>query len=536
MLEMRRAIGLLLSVSLPLFALACLAPPLVLPRLLENDRGLPFAAFWALLGWAHFGLGVRLEDLPLFSYPMAWLRRAAAAPAQLLGSLVVAAGGVFSIGAIRRHDAFQTSYDLGVYDQVVWAAAHGHGLASSLQGKAHSMLGMHFTPILYGVAGLYRLWESPRALLVLQAAALASALVPAFLLARRELGAGLLAWLFTFALLAFLPFRAMALWDFQPSSLAVPLVLWALWGAATDRAWALCLGLLAACLCKESGFLAAAGVGLYLAASGRRALGLSIAGLGLAGFLVTVGWVIPHFRGGPDFFLHDRYAYLSGGSLSGLMLAPLRHPVLVLQHLVWPPRKIEYLLRLFAPLAFLSLARPRWLLAMAPLLAVNLLADYPQMQSIHFQYSAELCAILLAAAVDGSAGLLAIHPSWRRKLGLALLVFGSLCWGTGEPFEALAAPVDARASYIDEALSRIPAGASVAAQDDLLPHVAHHLQLDLIPKVAGAEYVAFDLKASLPAWNSTPDQNRLLAASLLAGGYERMESNDGFLLLRKVAP
>jgi hypothetical protein len=158
------------------------------------------------------------------------------------------------------------------------------------------------------------------------------------------------------------------------------------------------------------------------------------------------------------------------------------------------------------------------------------------MQSIHFQYSAELCCLLFAAAVDGSAGILAVHPAWRRKLGLALLVCGSLCWGTGEPFEALAAPADSRARDIDDALSRIPVEATVAAQDDLLPHVAHHLQLDLIPKVDGDEYVAFDLKASLPAWNSTPDENRLLAAALLARGYQRVESNDGFLLLRRVTP
>jgi uncharacterized membrane protein len=531
----KRPLGLALSALSPLFALACFAPPGALPRLLENDRGLPFAPFWALLGLAHLASGVSLEDLPVFAYPMTWLRRAAASPSRLLGSLAIAAGGIFSLAALRRHDAFQTSYDLGVFDQVVWAAAHGHGLASSLQGSARSMFGMHFMPVLYGVAALYRLWESPRALLVLQAAALASSVIPAFLLARERLGAGRLAWLFAFAWLAFLPLRAMALWDFQPSSLAVPCLLWALWGAETSRTWALALGLGAACLCKETGFLAAAGLGLYLTRGERRRLGWAIAGLGVAGFLAAVGWLIPHARGGPDFFLHDRYAYLGDG-LGEILLAPVRHPLRVLEGLVWPPRKIEYLLRLFGPFAFLSLVRPRWLLAFAPLLAVNLLADYPQMQSVHFQYNAELAGLIFAAAVDGTAALLAADPTRRRRLGLALLVCGSLCWGTGEPFEALAAPVDVRARQIDAALAQIPDEAPVAAQDDLLPHVAHHLTLDLIPRVDRAEYVAFDLSAALPAWNSTQNENQLLAATLLARGYQRVDSNGGFLLLRRGDP
>ncbi len=511
-----------------------LAGPGRLVALVENDRGLPFALAALLAALAIGAGGLQLEEIPVARGLRLLWRRAEEHPVASPGVGVAAAATLLAFGALRRHDALRSSaFDLGIFDQVVWEVSHGHGLHSSLKGG--SILGDHFEPVLWFLGPLARLSAGPSPLLWLQAAALASAAVPLHLLAHRRFGAGPLPWVLSLALLLYLPLRSMALLDFHPEALAVPALLWACFALDAGVPWLFWAGLVLAALCKESGFLGAFGVGAAAFFSGHRRQGALAMGLSGAGFLLVVGWVIPHFRGGANAYVGERYGYLSGGSLAGLVAAPFVHPWLCLRGLVWPPRKLEYLARLFGPLALAPLFRPRWILAMAPLLAMNLLADYPLSQSIHTQYNAELIALIFAASIDGLAwGLPRLRLSPERA-SLGLLCLSLALYGSGEPFEQIGTPISQRAIRIVRSLESIPADAAVAAQLDLLPHVAHRDQLTLLPALGSAEYAAFDLAQPLPRWNGTAEENQALLARLLASGWKRIDggAGDGYLLLRR---
>ncbi|MHB1843804.1 MAG: DUF2079 domain-containing protein [Deltaproteobacteria bacterium] len=517
--------------------LASLAPIFAgegeLPRLLDNDRGLLFALVAVLAGGAAYVSQLEPSELPVAKLLRRAWRACEAAPATGMGILVATAAGLFAWAALRRHEALQSSaFDLGIFDQVVFEVSRGHGLYSSLKGHT-TLLGDHFEPILCLLGPVSRLSDGPSPLLALQAIALASAAVPLYLLARRRHGGGPLPWALPIALLGYLPLRSLALLDFHPEALAVPLLFWAVFGLETERSWLFWFCLTGASLCKESGLLAATGLGLWAWLSGRRASGALAVALFGTGFVLAVGFVIPHFHGGPNAYVGERYGYLSGGSFAGLLLSPFRHPWLCLRGVVWPPRKIEYLLRLFGPLAFLPLLRPRWLVAMAPLLAMNLLADYPQSQSIHTQYNAELIALAFAAAVDGIVWLRPKLGWSDDRLAVALVALAVAFVGTGEPFEQIATPIPGRAEQIARSLARIPREASVTAQLDLVPHLSHRDELLLLPSIGSAEYAAFDLAAPLPRWNETREANRAQATSLLAQGWVRIDGGEDYLILRR---
>jgi uncharacterized membrane protein len=526
--------GFTISVLIPCCALPLFLQERVLPRALAIDRGLPLLLLALLALFAHWAVAVGVQDVPLARVAVRLWAAAARHPVTLLGSIFILGAGTFSLAALWRQEALQTSaFDLGIFDQAIWRAGRGYGLTTLLKG-GRSILSDHFEPVLYLLTPLYHLWDNVDALLVLQAVALASAVVPLHRMARRRFEDGAWAWVFCLVFLAYLPLRSLALFDFHPEALAVPLLLWGLDGLEGGQRLSFALLIPLACLCKESTCAAVFGLGLTMMffgakGSGLRLLGLGCVALGGGLFVWAVHWVIPHFRGGDMEYL-GRYAYL-GSTLGELLLSPLRHPLIFFGHLLWPWNKIEYVILLLAPLAFLPLLAPVWLVAAAPMLLMNLLADYPKMQSIHNQYNAELIPFLMVAAMDGARRLLKERPTREGWLRFALVSLSLGFWGSGQPFAELLAPVPARAVQIVARLHELPRAASVAAQNDLFPQIAHRPEVTLLPDLGAATYAAFDFDAPLPPWNTSAEANRAQAATLIALGWETLHDEEGFLLL-----
>ena len=98
----------------------------------------------------------------------------------------------FSAYSIRQHDAHLTAKaDLGQIDHAIWNTAHGR-FVQEMRGEAISTrLTDHVEPIFAPVSLIFWLWDDVRALLVLQAAAMALAAWPIHLLARKKIAAAL---------------------------------------------------------------------------------------------------------------------------------------------------------------------------------------------------------------------------------------------------------------------------------------------------------------------------------------------------------
>ena len=94
----------------------------------------------------------------------------------------------FGAYAVQMHEAHLTAKsDLGQMDLAIWNTAHGRPLQEMKDEAISTRLTDHVEPIFLPVSLVFWLWDDVRALLWLQAVALALGAWPIYLLARRWL-------------------------------------------------------------------------------------------------------------------------------------------------------------------------------------------------------------------------------------------------------------------------------------------------------------------------------------------------------------
>jgi len=125
---------------------------------------------------------------------------------------------------------------------------------------------------------------------------------------------------------------------------------------------------------EEMGLILALVGGYAIFRKRRWILELTFVTLGLAWFFVGVFWLQPAFSPVGENVQFNRYRWLGNGPAE--MVATLAaSPVRILTQ-VWDRSQVgAYLLRLLAPLGFMSLLDPLTLILTLPSLAVNLLSD-----------------------------------------------------------------------------------------------------------------------------------------------------------------
>src|SRR5262249_35558746 len=144
---------------------------------------------------------------------------------------------------VLHYVVFKTArFDLGNMVQAIWNTQHGHFLeGTTLDGHQMSRLGAHVDPFLLLFAPLMWIWSSPLWLPILQALGVASGALPVFWLARKHLSSSRAGAHFAFAYLLYpaTQFNAFTVTSsFHAVSLAVPLVLYAIWFLDEDRLFA----------------------------------------------------------------------------------------------------------------------------------------------------------------------------------------------------------------------------------------------------------------------------------------------------------
>lgn len=218
-------------------------------------------------------------------------------PPILLWAMMLAYVFVMLRLVFYRYDTvqFRTGWDLAIFDQAIWLLSQGETPFVSVRGL--HILADHFSVVLYGLAPLYWLWPSPKALLTAQTLALAAGALPAFALGRDRLQSVWWGLLFALAYLLYPMVQWANSYEFHPDTFAVPLLLGALLYLRRGRwpLYALCL--LGAALTKENTGLTICALGFWAWwRVNRRAGGLTMVGglaCSLAAFLT-----IRHFNGG----------------------------------------------------------------------------------------------------------------------------------------------------------------------------------------------------------------------------------------------
>ncbi|MEA3335914.1 MAG: DUF2079 domain-containing protein [Chloroflexota bacterium] len=325
----------------------------------------------------------------------------------IIVAMVIGSTLILAAFSIARHQAFNSkAYDLGLHSQVFWNTSQGRPFASSVE--VENYLGDHVSPIILILAPIYWLWPDPRALLILQAAALALAAIPLVALARQILtplwprGSRVSSLVLAALFLTYPALGFVNRFEFHEEVLVVPLLLLAFWALEAERPGILCVSLFLSLLCKEDIGLTVAAFGLFVWWRKRpyRSLGIGWTIAGLLWSLLALFFVIPLFRSAPSDTL-ARYAWL-GASPADIVSGLIRNPELLLSHTVSDPRRLWMLFKFLLPVGFLSLLSPAILVAL-PSLAINWLAGNLYQSSIYFHYAAPLIAIVFAAAVYGMA-------------------------------------------------------------------------------------------------------------------------------------
>ncbi len=368
-----------------------------------------------------------------------------------LGCLVYAA--LFTwLGAIK-YAAHRNLIDFGIFAQTV-ASAFGC-FCNPIEG---SHWAFHFSPILYLSGFTVALVRSPIALIALQAVAGALVAPPIYGLVRARSGievarlAALIVWLYP-------PLAGLIFGDFHENGFAPAAVAWTLYAFdAGAMGWTIILALVTLAVKEDQAiFLAiAGGLGAWRfrgTSRGRVAIGVFTVSIAiLAVFFLGIR---PHAAAAATWQPVRFYAWTLTDlrSLPGTLLA-----------------RLGFLLLIFAPLLFLPLRSRMMVLAVAPLGEV-LLSRMPTAFTVGAHYAGAWIGYVLVAFAFAVRRLQS--PAVRYALA-ACLVLCILELTVADPLHPglNLRPVAARDVALDRFLAALPAGLSIATQEEAYTHLA----------------------------------------------------------------
>ncbi len=514
----------------------------------------------------------------------------------ILWALILLYSAYFSAVAIRRHDAHLTHMaDLGQIDHAIWNTSQGRFVQEIKGEQISARLSDHVEPIFAPVSLVFRLWDDVRALLILQAVALALGAWPVFHIAWLRLGLrwgkepatgrasqpasgtaayqALASLAFVVAYLLYPPAQAALLADFHALPLATPLLLLAFLFSERQQWGRFILAALLVATVQEGTALLTATLGLYALLRGlwlRRRLTASQRGptrwpalagaivltAGLAWFYVATFVIIPANAAAAYGLSESPYVARFGAlgdSFGDVARTMLTRPGQVLRVMLEPAR-LNYLLRLLAPVGFLAIFGPEILLVGAPLLLANQLSGFPFQYSGLLHYSAPLAAFAVMGAIVGSQRLRRLsrrtaislhnHRLWHAYRAYTPLIVWLLLWSIGSQiawgylpggaqFRTAWPAVTEHHRLLDRFSAQIPDGAALSTMAVLHPHLSHRQRIYEFPALADSEYVLLDLAAA-SGWAMHPTAMRDRVQDLLASGQWTVQDGaDGYLLLRR---
>lgn len=451
---------------------------------------------------------------------------------------------VFGALSILRHMSFHSGgYDLGIFDQVVWNSLRGRLFENSIMIDSPSFLGHHFSPILLALVPLYAVWSDPRALLIVQTIALATAACPLYWWARQRLGTTLA--LIVSAVYFLSPsLQSVNLFEFHEIALATPLLSFAVYFLLRQRYSPFLICLTLALLVKEEIAFIAVAFGLFIFLVQRqRIMGLGLTVVGMVWAIATIQYVIPYFHGTAygQYYFVERYLYL-GETVPEIVTTAVTQPGLVLQHLL-VPSKIEFVLHLLVPLIFSPLIGIEVFALALPSFGYILIGDNAFQNSIRFQYTAPLLPFVFFATTIGlerlmRARFLIRDQSMRYRFwGVTIITAGILNYffqsagPLGRHFDPTLYMITAHTRLGYELMRQIPADASLMAESNFVPHLSQRVsvyQASVVPDLRKIDYLLIDKTLSIHR-----EYEMIWQDIVPSPFFETIIEQDGYLLKRR---
>lgn len=276
-----------------------------------------------------------------------------------------------------------------------------------------SHFAVHVSPIYYLLLPFYCLAPYPATLQVLQAAVLASALIPLWKLGRHH---GLAPWqrcLVCLALAVYPAYSGGTGYDIHENAFLTPLILWLLYGLDRRSIPLTALSAALTCMVKEDAAVYVAVIALWQLLRGllRRDRGWNLAAgavllAGSVGWFLAVTGYLAESGDGVMTYRYGNFMYDGSDSLFTVIKAVLLCPMKAVYECV-DPQKLPFIGLTMGPLLGLPLATRRYerFVLLIPYILVNLMSDYQYQHDIFFQYTFGSTACLMYLTVVNLAEL-----------------------------------------------------------------------------------------------------------------------------------
>ena len=381
-----------------------------------------------------------------------------------------------SIWTACRVYSFSTpTFDFGIFAQMFHSMkTTGLPITTVERDGALSHFAVHVSPIYYLLLPFYCIVPHPATLQVLQAAVLASAVIPLWLLGKHHNLPPMIRFGVCLLLLLYPAYAGGTSYDIHENAFLTPLLLWLFYGIDRRNGIITAIAALLTLMVKEDAAVYVAVVALFLllrtmlrpnkkwdlTAGSLLLVGALAWFVAVTGYLATNGDGVMTYR-------YDNFMYDGSDSLASVIKAVLLCPMKAVFECV-DTQKLKFIGLTMGALAALPLMTRRYerLILLIPYVLVNLMTDYQYQYDIFIQYTYGSTACLIYLVLVNLA-------DWKDNLhrllalGLALTVsFGCFC-GQVVP-KAIRYPeyCKTNGAYYDslrDVLDVIPDGASAAA-------------------------------------------------------------------------
>ena len=338
------------------------------------------------------------------------------------GKAVVGATVLFflfvSVWTVCRVYSFSVpTYDFGIFAQMFHSMkTTGLPMTTVERDGMLSHFAVHVSPIYYLMLPFYWIVPIPATLQVLQAAVLASAVIPLWKLGKHHNLTPVMRFYLCLLLLVYPAYAGGTSYDIHENAFLTPLILWLLYGIDRKDGKIAAIAAVLTLMVKEDAAVYVAVVALYLLVrSGLRQekWGLKTGALLLAGALAWFAAVTGYLANSGDgvmTYRYDNFIYDGSKSLVTVVKAVLLRPMKAVFECV-DKEKLQFIGLTMVTLAFLPLMTRRYerLILLIPYVLVNLMSDYKYQHDIFFQYTYGSTACLIYLVMTNLA-------DWKKEM------------------------------------------------------------------------------------------------------------------------
>jgi uncharacterized membrane protein len=472
------------------------------------------------------------------------------------GVLAIGFFMIVSAWTVARVESMSTpTFDFGLFSQMFhYMKKTGLPLTTLERDGLLSHFAVHVSPIYYFMLPFYCLVPKPETLQVLQAAVLASGVIPLYLIGKNRGLSGFQRTLLCALLLLFPAYAGGTGYDLHENCFLTPLILWLFYAIEKKNIPLTAVAGLLTLMVKEDAAVYVAVIGLYLLIKTLLRLkkldiqnlitGIALLAGSLLWFFAVTGYLAEKGDGVMT-YRYDNFIFDGSGSLVTVVKAVIMNPMKALFECV-DIEKLQFNNLMLLPLLCLPLITRRFerYILLIPYVLINLMSDYQYQHNIFFQYTFGSTAFLLYLTAVNLADI----KAEKVRLGalcMAVLIAGACFAGNIIPrVKQYQETASKYASYYDsvrEVLDTVPEDASVAtttfyttylSQRDVIYDIrycsrAHLLETEyVVLNKSSADYTKY---ASYGQSNGFENLVKLLEEN----GYEMQVSSGNVVIYKK---